>query len=193
MKITWNEVKNTWYSCGYKLVAAAGLLFAILFLVAGIVLFVVSRYVDGISTFVAAAALSITSLSLFLSAQNAPQAVLCTSEQEINSFLTNFIMMGSPTHIASYRLSWLRSDETMVDLLLTLASQGKIIKVFAAGPRDSLIQRLEDGGIHVKIYPADVDSPPHFTLLNYGKAGQQTMAVARTGLPEHWIDVFRDE
>ena len=116
-----------------------------------------------------AATLFTTGLTLFFSAANRPTTTLCTTEAEINDFLCDFISHGSTVHVASFRLSWLRSDVHAKEFLKNHATVAAIT-VFAE-LEDYLTTELRESGMATYTYPPGVSEPPHFTLINSGRRG----------------------
>jgi len=188
----WNYLRKLWHSWLRLVVTVIAVLIGIACLVAAIVELVMQDWSTAAAALVAGVPLVGTSIGHFYSASNEPTMTLCTSEAEIKGFMHRFISQGSAIHIASYRLSWVRGDQSMETFLTSEVARGKEVTIFAAGP-DGFTNHLGTTGIRVLTYPAGLAEPPRFTFLNLGRRGAEKIAVAREGLPNHWIDVYDDK
>jgi len=146
---------------------------------------------EAIGPLVAAATLVPAGVTFFYSAKNQPETVLCRSQDKINAFMRYFISQGSTAHIASFGLSWVKGYPDMQDFLADAVKREELV-ILARGPNE-LTEVLKSAGIRIIIYPTSVVDVPRFTLLNLGRAGSERLAVAREGLPNHWIDVYEDK
>jgi len=188
----WNRLRKLWHS-GLRLIAnTTAILIGAAFLVLAIVGLVIQNWLLAVGAFVTGGPLLATSIGLVCSAINEPEMILCTSEAEIKGFMREFISRGSAVHIASYRLSWVRGDQEIQRFLTTAVSEGKEVTLFAA-TADDFTASLANQGIRVVTYSPGVADPPRFTFLNLGRRGAEKIAVAREGLPNHWIDVYNDK
>jgi hypothetical protein len=185
----WNDLRKLWHSWLRVSMIVMATLIGIACLVAAVVLLVTQDWPTAIAAFVAGTPLVGTSIGHFYSLSNEPEMTLCTSEAEIKRFMHRFISQGTEIHISSYRLSWVRGDQSMQDFLTSEAAKGKQVTILAAGP-DAFTTQLGGTGIRVLNYPAGLADPPRFTFLNLGRRGSERIAVAREGLPSHWIDVY---
>lgn len=188
----WNRLRKLWHS-GLRLIATTtAILIGAAFVVVAIVGLVIQDWLLAVGAFVTGGPLLAASIGLVCSAINEPGMTLCTSEAEIKAFMREFISQGSAVHIASYRLSWVRGDEAIQSFLTTAVRGGKEVTLFA-GSADDVTHSLASQGIRVVIYSPQVIDPPRFTFLNLGRRGAEKIAVAREGLPNHWIDVYNDK
>jgi len=188
----WNRLRKLWHS-GLRLIAT-GIAMIIGILLVGLAIFelVIQDWPSAVGAFVAGAPLLAASIGLVWSASNEPGMTLCTSEAEIKRFMREFISQGSAVHIASYRLSWVRGDQEIQSFLTTAVREGREVTLFAASA-DDVTDSLRNQGIRVVTYSPEVTDPPRFTFLNLGRRGAEKIAVAREGLPNHWIDVYNDK
>lgn len=187
----WNSIRQLWYSRGRLVVSVAAVLVGVALVVAAIVAGFKRDWVEAVAALVAAAPLLSSGVTLFFSAKNQPEMVLCSSENETKAFMRKFISQGSSAHMASSQLSWVRGDQDMQRFLADVVQQGKELVVFAKGP-DEFTEQLGEDGIRVITYLAPTGEVPHFTFLNLGRAGSKKLAVVREPLPSHWIDVYND-
>ena len=183
------KLTQLWHSSVMPSMYMFSVLLGTVALIVALILLTQRRWVEAVALLVTGVPLLVTSLGHLL-ARTEPRTTLCTSQGAINEFMREFVSLGSPVHIASYRLSWVRGDKRMQVFLADQVKKGKQINILAGDPEDDLIRQLRSHGVRVTTYPPGIAAPPRFTLINSGKAGQERMAVAREGLPTHWIDEY---
>ncbi len=182
--------RKLWHSGLRLLLAALGAMLGIILVIGGMVIIISDgEWPTGFGSIVAGVPLAGASVGLLISLNNAPEITLCTSEADIKKFMRNFISAGSTAHIASFGLSWVRADNTMKEFLTQYVREGKHMTILAAGPTE-LTRDLDAQGITMLLYPKDVEDVPRFTIINMNRRGAERVAVAREGLPNHWIDIY---
>lgn len=185
------RVLSWWYGVRIWMAAVWGGLGGLL-VIAAIALFLDDEVLTAIGALGSGAPLVGSSLSLFVTARNEPETVLCTSDEQIKDFLRAFIRDGSNAHVASDQLSWVRGDASMEGFLQDWAGSGHSLKIFLTEP-DEVSDRLSEAGCQIVPYATSTEDRPRFTLLNRGRRGSEKLAVVREGLPTHWIDIYNDK
>lgn len=186
-----DRIRKLRYSSRRFAGSGAVMLVGIALVIGAIVLGFKRDWSEAIGPLVAAATLVPAGVTFFYSAKNQPETVLCRSQDKINAFMRYFISQGSTAHIASFGLSWVKGYPDMQDFLADAVKREELV-ILARGPNE-LTEVLKSAGIRIIIYPTSVVDVPRFTLLNLGRAGSERLAVAREGLPNHWIDVYEDK
>jgi hypothetical protein len=187
----WNRIRKAWYSWGRVAFSWAAIILGAVLVLLAVLAGFRGDGAQATGEVVAAAPVISSGLTLFFLAKNRPEMILCTSPDDINRFMQDFISQGSSAHIASFQLSWVRGNQDMQDFLAGAVQGGKELVVFAKGS-DEFTDQLGEAGIKMIPYRSLTCEVPHFTFLNLRRSGSMRLAVVREPLPSHCIDIYDD-
>jgi len=118
-----------------------------------------------------------------------PEVLINESIQDTTIFMKNFISTGTTVTIVSNRVSWLFSNDDLINHLKNKIDEG--IKIEIITPSELSNEHKEKLNKAIFINSKENMSPySRFTLINGDRNGSEKLAIAKGTHPEHEITIF---
>lgn len=118
-----------------------------------------------------------------------PETVTDKERSETLKFMEHFISIGTSATIVSNRVSWLSTNQQLIDTLMKKIELGTKIEIITPKPVSDELRKTLNGATFIV---TNEQFPPEarFTLVNADRSGAEKLAIARGVHPEHEITIF---